>query len=475
MKSGLAGIFTALTGLSVRAINQIVIMGVTLVAAHYLAPSDFGVFAIASACITLIRTLMYTGAFEYLLKAKLGEEAPTECLIINISLSIVLTAALMLFVPISARVFGTRAVGDMIVIMAPTNIMSAFSAWQESQLLRAKRVRLYYAVTAVAEIVAGIGAVALLAKHAGLGALVGQLYLRSVVMLFAYLLLQKLSWSGHIDRQRLVEIAKWSSSRYGSTVVSFMSGYGADFFLGAFLSPAATGIYRASSRVVTAAVDIFSHPTQILSATIFSRHAAEGKAPDTIWPQISGASAFLGWSALAGLAAISDRIVPIILGSQWTGTGIVIALLCVARAFSLVDAATVPLLVAFDRSGTIFKIQAWTAVGSVALLWAVSRFGVAAAAGSAIAISAITTTGYCLIAARLFPGSLNELRPTAAISILPALTLFLATKACLALVPQSLGAVPTTTLAVAAGILAWLLSVLFLRRAATTALHAFNA
>src|SRR5580698_1755272 len=216
MKSGLAGIFTALTGLSVRAINQVVIMGVTLVAAHFLAPSDFGVFAIASASITLIRTLMYTGAFEYLLKAKQGQEAPTECLIINISLSIVLTAGLMVLVPVSALVFGTRAVGEMIILLAPTNIMSAFSAWQESQLLRAKRVRLYYAVTAIAEIVAGIGAVTLLAKHAGLGALVGQLYLRSLVMLFAYLLLQKLSWSGHIDRQRLVEIAKWSSSRYGS-------------------------------------------------------------------------------------------------------------------------------------------------------------------------------------------------------------------------------------------------------------------
>lgn len=475
MKSGLAGIFTALTGLSVRAINQVVIMGVTLVAAHFLAPSDFGVFAIASACITLIRTLMYTGAFEYLLKAKAGQEAPTECLIINIALAAVLTAGLMMLVPVSVYVFHTHAVGDMIVVMAPTNIMSAFSAWQELQLLRAKRILVYYVVTAVAELVAGVGAVVLLAQHAGLTALVGQLYLRCFVMLVAYTLLQRPSWSRHIDLQKITEIAKWSSHRYGSTIVSFMSSYGADFFLGAFLSPAATGVYRASSRVVTAAADIFSHPTQILSATIFSRHAAEGKAPDTIWPQISGASAFLGWSALAGLAAISDLIVPIILGPQWTGTGTVIALLCIARTFSLIDAATVPLLIAFDRSRTVFKVQLWTAIGSVVLLWMVSRFGVAAAAGSAIAISAITTAGYCLVAARLFPGSLNELKSMAAISVLPAFTLYLAAKTCLALVPRSVGTVPTTTLVIAVGLLAWLFTAFLFRRAATTALHAFNA
>jgi O-antigen/teichoic acid export membrane protein len=475
MKSGPAGIVTALTGLSVRAVNQVVILGVTLVAAHFLAPSDFGVFAIASACITLIRTLLYTGAFEYLLKAKEGQEAPTECLIINVFLTIVLTAALMLLVPISARVFNTRAVGEMLVVMAPTNIISAFSAWQESQLLRAKRVRVYYVVTAAAEMIAGAGAVALLIRHAGLAALVGQLYLRCLVALAAYVLLQKPSWSQRIDRQKMIEIAKWSTSRYGSTIVSFMSSYGADFFLGAFLSPAATGIYRASNRVVTAASDIFTHPTQILSATIFSRHAAEGKAPDTIWPQISGASAFLGWSALAGLAAVSDRITPFILGSQWSGTGAIIGLLCIARAFSLVDAATVPLLVAFDRARAVFKVQIWTAIGSIVLLWVVSRFGVAAAAGSAIVISAVTTTGYCLLGIRLFPNSLNGLRAIIALSLLPALVLYLAAEASLMLVPERLGTLSSTSVGIACGLLAWSFAAFLFRRTATAALDAFNA
>ena len=132
MKSGFAGIMTAITGLSVRAVNQVVIFCVTLVAAHYLVPTEFGVFAIASAAIALIRTLMYTGAFEYLLKAPPGQEAPSECLIINLLLAIVLSALLLAFVPISGVVFGTSAVGRMLLLMAPSNLMAAFAAWQES-------------------------------------------------------------------------------------------------------------------------------------------------------------------------------------------------------------------------------------------------------------------------------------------------------------------------------------------------------
>ena len=191
MNRGFAGVLAAITGLSVRAANQVVIFGVTLVAAHFLAPVDFGVFAIASAAIALIRTLMYTGAFEFLLKAPPGEECPTECFLINIVLAVVLTAGLLVLAPAAKWAFGTPEVGRMLIFMAPSNLMSAFAAWQESQILRAKRIQAYYVITAIAEAVAGLGAVGLLIGHFGLMALVGQVYLRTIVLMISYLILQK--------------------------------------------------------------------------------------------------------------------------------------------------------------------------------------------------------------------------------------------------------------------------------------------
>lgn len=475
MKPKFGGIFTAITGLSVRAVNQVVIFGVTIVAARFLAPTDFGVFAIASAAVALARTLMYTGAFEYLLKAPAGEEAPTECLLINIGLGVVSSAILLLFVPLSGFLFGTAAVGQILLLLVPSNLMSAFAAWQESQVLRAKRVRQYYAITAVAEVVAGVGAVGLLIGHFGLIALVGQLYLRCIVLLVSYLILQRPYWSESLNRSKLLEVFRWSSSRYGSTFVSFMSSYGADFFLGVLLSPAATGIYRASNRVVTAVADIFSHPTQILSATIFSRYAAQSETPEGIWPRMFGASALLGWSALAGLAAIAERIVPVVLGTQWSGTGLIISLLCAARAFSLIDAVTVPLLVAFNRSSSVFRFQTSVALASLVVMCGLARFGVGATAFGAICIGAVSTTGYCILSIRAFPGSGAQLKRVLAVSVLPALATFLAAKVCLSSIPNGIGAVAATGMAVIAGILGWLVIVVLLRRSAIDSLHALNA
>lgn len=474
MNVGFAGILTAIVGLSVRAANQVVIFAVTLVAAHYLAPADFGIFAIASAAIALIRTLMYTGAFEYLLKAQPGEECPSECLLINVALALVLSAALLVLAPGAKWIFGTAAVGQMLVFMAPSNLMSAFAAWQESQILRAKKVQAYYAITAVSEVVAGVGAVCLLFGHFGLMALVGQIYLRVAVLLVSYLILQKPYWSQSLQHRKLVDIFKWSSSRYGSTFVTFMAAYGADFFLGAFLSPAATGIYRASNRVVTAVADIFSHPTQILGAAIFSRLASHRQSPRDIWPRMAGASAFLGWSALAGLAAIADRAVPIILGARWTGSGVIIAILCAARALSLMDSVTVPLLVAFDRSKSVFKIQLVTAVCSVPLLWVVARFGVAATAGGAVVMAIFSTLSYGRVCLRTFPGSTDRLLQFAPIALLPPIITYLGAWAFLVAGPK-MSNLGTVLFAIAAGAAAWLIAAAIMRRSAMDALHALNA
>jgi O-antigen/teichoic acid export membrane protein len=474
MSLGFAGIVAAITGLSVRAANQVVIFGVTLVAAHFLTPADFGIFAIASAAIALIRTLMYTGAFEYLLKAQPGEEYPTECLLINIALAFGLSAILLALAPAAKFAFGTPEVGRMLIFMAPSNLMSAFAAWQESQILRAKRIQAYYVITAVSEAVAGLGAVGLLIGHFGLMALVGQIYLRVAVLFLSYLVLQKPYWSRSIERHKLVDIFKWSSSRYGSTFVNFMASYGADFFLGAVLSPAATGIYRASNRVATAVADIFSHPTQILGAAIFSRFASHRQSPKDIWPRIAGASAFLGWSALAGLAAIADRAVPIILGAQWKGSGLIIAILCGARALSLLDAVTVPLLVAFDKSRSVFNIQLVTALCSVPLLWLAARFGVAATAGGAVMMSLFGSLCYTRVCLRTFPGSADRLWQVVPIALLPPVVTYFGAWAFLFAGPKMTDR-HAVLLAVIAGITAWLLATAVLRRSAMDALHALNA
>jgi len=335
--NGFGGAVTAVTGILGRAATQIIALIVTLLAARFLTPVSFGEYSIAAALVTLSRAMLYAGAFEYLLKAPPGEEAASECLVINLGLAAVLGGALAVLSLFTTPVFHSAEVGVLLLAMAPSSLLSAAANWQESQMLRGGRLKSYYGVTTFAEVIAAVVTVGMILSGFGLVALIVQIYARLSVLTITYRLLQRPAWSSRFSTRRAWRVARWSTARYGATIVAFLSNYSADLLLGLFLSPAATGLYRASHRMVTGVSDLVSNPTRMTAVTIFSRRAAEGLESGPLWPRIAAASAFLGWTALAGLAAVSDPVVTLVLGSRWSAAGPIVAILCLQRGFTLID------------------------------------------------------------------------------------------------------------------------------------------
>ncbi len=140
-----------------------------------------------------------------------------------------------------------------------------------------KGLRAYYAVTASAELIAAACAIALLFLGFGVYALIAQLYCRAALLLLGYLVLQRPPLGAPLTLATMRELASWSSHRYAGVFTGFFSNYGADFIIGALLSPAATGLFRAGSRIVTAVSDIFSQPITMIATTAYSRRAATGR------------------------------------------------------------------------------------------------------------------------------------------------------------------------------------------------------
>jgi O-antigen/teichoic acid export membrane protein len=415
----LRGAVTALSGVLGRASNQIIALGVTLLAARWLTPASFGDYAIAAALITFCRTLLYAGAFEFLLRAREGEEAHSECLAINLGLATGMSGLLALLSLFTGRLFHSPEIAGLLLTLAPSNLLAAGSAWQEAQLLRSGRIRTYYAVISFGEITAAAVAVALLLTGAGLLALVAQVYARALVLLLAYRAVRRPVWSASFSPARAARVARWSVARYGGTLVMFLSNYSADILLGAFLTPAATGLYRASHRMVTGVSDLINQPTRMMAITLFSRRAAEGRDPGDAWPRFAAACALLGWTALAGLAAVSAQVTPLVLGPRWRGAAPIIAILCLQRAFALIDGVSAPLLVAYGHARLLLTTQAMVAVASVALLTAMAPFGVAAAALSSVIAAAVSTMCLATLIGRFYGGVVGGIVRVAPVALGP--------------------------------------------------------
>jgi O-antigen/teichoic acid export membrane protein len=398
---------TAVSGFLARASTQLVTVVITLVATRFLDPTEFGVFALASIAITLIRTMLYTGAFEYILKAKSTATCATECLLVNLLLSIGLSLLLCSVVLGARAIWGASAVTGVILALAPSNLISALGAWKEALLIRSGKLKRYYALNAIVELLAMGVAIALLFAGFKVYALVGQIYARNTMLLLCYLVAVPAEWSERTSLGALREVLAWTSSRYASVLLNFGANYGADVFLGVFLSPAATGLYRASSRLVTAASDLFSQPARLIAMAVFSARAAASRPSNVIWPHMFAVIVAVGWSALAGLATISHPLVPLALGEQWRAAASLVPILCLARAFAFLDSVTGTLLVAYDHQRVVFYQQAISSILLLVVIAVAAPFGVDAAAIAVAAGACISSLILAALAFQRTPGSWN--------------------------------------------------------------------
>ena len=381
------GLISGSIGFVSRAAIQLCVLGVTIMATRYLAIAAFGAYTIAAALMLLSRSLFYVGPYEYLLKTPDTPRLKGSCFVANLILAFASSLVLVVLSSLSTSVFGTSLVGTMLLYLVPSLFFAAVTAWHEALLLRKQAVRSYYLFTVLGESASAIAAIACLVSGVGLLSLVVQVYVRLGCLLLLYLVgAGERSWRSFslADARRIIG---WSWSRYSSVFVNFMSDYGADFILGALLSPAATGIYRASNRIVSALTDLFAQPLLKIVQTNVSARAARGLAPDTSWLGMFTGVAAIGWAALAALAFAADDLVPLILGEKWRVTTPLVIIFCAARAFSLLDATTTSLLVSCDRQRFMLAAQIGAATLVLLASAALASFGpgiVAVATGAII-------------------------------------------------------------------------------------------
>ena len=397
---------TAVIAMAARVSGQFAMVAVTLVATRHLGPADFGLFAIAGAFVMLARTMLYTGPFEYLLKAAPERERETTsaCLAATVAVACgwtLLLAAIGLAAPMLFRGSG---VAGVILTLAPSVLLAAFAAFAEAAMLRSGAVRRYYAITVVAEFGAGLAAIALLVGGWGIWALVVQIYARIALLIVAL--------GGFGPRLALVRpafgevitVLRWSISRFGSVLVGFLANYSGDLVLGVVFSPAAAGLYRASNRMVTALADMFVQPAGMLALTTLAAEragrsgggagagagAGAGEARPGAWLRLTALFAALGWPALAVLALFANRLVLLALGPAWAAAGPVVAVFCLARMAALVTAVASAALVVADRQGRVLAVQSAAAGATAALTVLVAPFGARAAALAATLVAVVT-------------------------------------------------------------------------------------
>lgn len=404
-----------------RAAIQLCLLTTTVFATRWLPITEFGVYAIAAAIMFLARNLFYVGPYEYLLKTPASNSLKSSCLFSNLLLACLSLLMICAFAFATPFLFETNQVKTLLLELGPSVFIAAWTAWFEALLLRDQRMMRYYAFTVIGELFGTVVAITFLINAFGLLSLVAQVYARLLMLLVLYLSVSgHRHWRGY-DRAEIASILRWSYSRYLAVFLNFFSNYGADLVLGALLSPAATGIYRASNRLVSALTDLFAQPLQKIVQTNMSALTARDRSLDHSWLAIFITVAAIGWTALATLASLAHEIVPVLLGQQWLPAVPVVMIFCLVRSLTLLDSCSTVILVCGDRQRFMLRVQivvATTVLGISALL---APYGVIAVAIGTGFIMAGLTIRYAFEAARISGVTAYELAAAIGVAMVPAL------------------------------------------------------
>lgn len=450
-------------GMLSRASGQIVALVITLVAARYLSPTDFGIYAMAAAIVTIVRTLLYSATFQYVMQTPELERYSTECLGVSLLMTLVCSVLPLAVLLAWPNLFGSSGVLLLFLWMAPSNLIGTLTAWSEAQVLRSGKVSRYYGATAITEVLSGAVAVVLFMAGFGVMSFVPMVYVRAVALLGAYGWIHRPALSKGFSLRRFFEVARWSLPQYASSLIGLFSNYGADFMIGAILNPAATGLYRAGSRITSAVSDLCIQPVRLIATTVFARRRAAGGTAADLWPAVAALSLFIALPALGGLAAVADLILPPLLGPDWANLATMVLVLSIGRILGSMGGVASPFLVAQGHHKLLLPIQLFSATCLLLGMLFFAKFGVLAIATVTAASASLGAAISIVMAYRV---ARSPVKASIGLLLLASLPGALSAVAAAAVARSALVEDPLllSTIAIATAVLIWLVTLVMLRQ-----------
>ncbi len=366
----------ALFAFVARSLQQISTFVITLLAARFLLPAEYGVYSLGIVFITLIQTLTYTGFYHFIVTSKEDDETVLSTSFWMITGLATVAAALLAVaaLPISWA-FDSPELFPVLLLLAAAQPVAGAGAWFSAALLRRQAVDLHFAIMFAQNFIALVGGAALLWLWQSLFALVAFRYLRVLSGAALYLTLSKDRPALHFDKTLARRATGFSGGLYGARFLNFLSRYAGDLLLGLMFTTAEAGLYRFGSRVAGGAVDIVAQPMRSFALTQFGNAARKERALDAPLARFVGAVTLLTGMVAAVIIVFSKNVVADLFNPAYVA-GIVVTYAMAVRAVGSVGTLVLePALAASNDTRTVMTFNLVMAVITVVGVFLAAPFG----------------------------------------------------------------------------------------------------
>lgn len=371
-----------------RAMGQVATLLVTLLAARFLAPAEYGLYTLAIVFVLLLQAMTYAGVYQYIVVAK-GPDEPLLSTTFWMIAGIAVAGAAVLALGAAplAWAFDAPELGPILLWLAVVQPLTAVAAWTSALLMRRESMRLFFLILLVENVIFLAAGVALTWAWRSVYALVAVQYVRVVLSALIYGAMAprwpRLAFDRALARQAL----GFSGGLYGARALSVLTQYGADLLLGLAYSTAEAGLYRFGNRLATGATDVVVQPMRSMALARFGAAGREDQDLGPLLARFAGTTLLLVGGTAATIAVLARDVVTLLFDPAY------LAALAVTYALALRAVAGVGMLLmdaaltARGRTGMVMRFSTVLALASLAAVLATSSLGLGAVAWAQAAVA----------------------------------------------------------------------------------------
>ncbi len=400
------GVFWTATGAWVRQLEIVVVIAIL---ARLLEPADFGLVAFAAVFVGFTHVVADEGLVDALVQRKeLEREHLDAAFWTTIGFAVVLTLLLAaLAVPI-AMLLGKEELAPVLLVLSLSIPIASTSLVQRGLLTREMKFRSLTLRSLCAITVGGVCGVT--AAFSGFG--VWSLVVQNLAGVTTGTLVL---WRVTDFRPRFAfsyrhcrDLLGFGSNVVGYRLLIYFTRHVDEFLIGAFLGPAALGLYTVGYRMLRMLIQITSSLIDRVSFPLYSKLQDKPTRLKAAFYKSTTFAALIAFPVFLGAAVLAPQVVEVLFGPKWDESIPVMQLLALFGLVQVLTYLNGTTIKALGKPGWLVVIVGITAALKVGAFLVAVQYGLVAVALAAVCVGYAVAPLYYFGVRRLVAVDLAE-------------------------------------------------------------------
>ena len=331
---------------------------VSIILARLLAPDDFGVIALVMAVIAIANVFVQSGLGTALIQKKDADDTDfSSVFYASLFLAAVIYAVIFFASPFIADFYDKQALIPIIRILTLTLFIGVFNSIQYAFVARNMMFKKFFFRSIGSMIPSSIIGIAMAFTGFGVWALVAQQLSNSI--LAVAIMWVVVPWRPKLlfSLERLSKLFSFGWKLLLSSILDTVYSQLQSIIIGKMFSPASLAFYDRGSHFPYIIINNVNNSIQSVMLPSLSAYQDDKPQVKKIMRRAIVTSSFLIIPMMAGLGAMAEPVVQILLGEKWLPCVPFVQIFCFIYAFYPIHTSNLSAINAMGRSDIFLKLE----------------------------------------------------------------------------------------------------------------------